>query len=325
LKFDPIYDGSITALEDHRLVIRRRAHVPLWLLLSWIFVLQVFTIRAMRASPDLHDLIVASAATASILLALGTALGLFVFVLPGMALDRSLMPRVHRSLVIERTDGGAGGSPGFRVEVDGARLAPTSRRALFELRDELTNAHVLVIGTRAIAVQAFQWRHAADPAFDAESATKALLTGDRRMRASYSRRSLTPLVQALMRVLDLDPHRLGAFEAPPPRWPFTSPGTFASPEGTTSRIQRLSCEAGVQSVLTTALVVGAYLAAGSWHIAALFWLRASLPGMESWLFAVVSAAACFLPTVLLLYLAARWLYAKRLNDRARVMIENTPA
>ncbi len=325
MKFDHVYDGSIPELDDHRLVFRRRWHVPPWLLLSLIFVLQVFTIRATRASPDLHDLVVACAVTASILLALGATLGLFLFVLPGMALDRSLMPRARRSLVIERAPGGAGRSVGFQVEVDGERWAPTSRRALFEVRDELTNAHVLVIGTRAIALQAFQWRHVASPAFDAENATKALLTCDPRMRASYSPRSLMPLLQASMRVLELDPQRLGAFEAPPVRWPFTSPGTFASQEGKTSPIRRLTCEAGVQSMLTTGLVVGAYLAAATWHMAVLFWLRASLRGMNAWLFAFVSAAACLLPTVLLLYLAASWLYAKGLNGRAKVMIEQTPS
>jgi hypothetical protein len=323
MKLEHVYGGSIPELDDHRLVFRRRWRVPPWLLLSWIFVLQVFTIRVTRAAPDFRDPVVAGAITASFVLALGTTVVLFFFILPGMALDRSLMPRVRRSLVIDRAEGAAGA--GFRVEVDGERLAPTSRRAIFELRDALTNAHVLVIGTRAIVLQSFRRAHLDGPEFEAENATKALLTCDLRMRASYGARSLTPLLQASMHVLELDPQRLGAFEPPPARWPVTWPGTFSSPEGKASRIQHLTCEDAVQSALRMNLLAGAYIVVAAWHMAALFWLRASLLDMDPWLFAVVSATVCLLPMVVLLYLAARWLYATGLNGRARVMIELTPA
>jgi hypothetical protein len=81
----------------------------------------------------------------------------------------------------------------------------------------------------------------------------------------------------------------------------------------------------VQSALRINLLAGAYLAVAAWHLAALFWLRASLLDLDPWLFAVVTAAACFLPMAVFLYLAARWLYATGLNGRARVMIELTPA
>lgn len=326
VKLDRVYGGSIPELDEQRLVYRRRWHAPPWLLLSGLFVVQVGVIRAMGASSDLRDLFVAGAATASILLGFAATLGLFFFVLPWMALDRSFMPRVRRSLVIVRAEGTAGESALFQVEIDGEALAPTSRRALFELRDELLNAHVLVIGTRALTLQAFPWGDLVDPAVEADRATKALLTCERRMRDDYGPRSLLRLLQGAIVVLDLGTDRLGAFTAPEEaQWPLMCRSTFAGEDGKTSRIQRLRRQTGVRSLFDMSLLIVVYLVTGAWHMLALFSLRGWLANVAPWPFAIVTAAVCLLPTVALLYLTAGWLYVKRLNVHAHAMIEHTPA
>jgi hypothetical protein len=254
-----------------------------------------------------------------------------------MAIDASVMPRVRRSLVIAREDvQDFRSSPSFRVEVDGRYLPSTSRRALFELRYNGLTAHVIVIGQRAIALQACQWEDLIDPTFDAEKTTKAILACDRRLPEAHDSHSLVPLVQASMHVLELGPERLGAFKAPRNYVPGAARHagfkslhkgflpTFYYLHGQSPLIQQLSCDAGFQSDYEPLCRAAMTLAPSAWHVAMFFLLPVVLGDLAPWPFAFVSGAVCFLPTLLLLRLAALWLYVRPLDARAAEMIARTP-
>jgi hypothetical protein len=328
LRLDRVYGGSISELTEDRLAFRRRPHVPIGVFLGGTFVLYVIMSWDLPASPVFCFTVSLTAAC--------LALPVFFFSwLPFIAVAWSVMPQVRRSLVIER-DGTIDfrSSPVFRGEVDGERLAPTHRRALFEVRYIELIAHVLVLGERAITLNVCRWSELIDPTFEVEETTKAILACDDRVRDHYHGHSLMPLVQGSMRVLDLGPDRLGAFKPPrgwqPPQTPVKAMyrafvPTFRYLDGQACSIQQLSCDAGWQSECAQPFLRLAIVFVLMFnHFATLFWLPKYLRGLEPWLLAFVCAVASFAPTVVALYVTATWLYVKPLNARAAEMIGRTP-
>ncbi len=340
MRFDRVYNGAIVDLTERRLVFRRNRHAPPWLALLAIGVLYVLMIRgSLAASASLPTTFTIFAISASVTIAWIVNLHFFT-ALPLTALEWSFMPQVRRSLVIEREDAGDfRESPAFRVTIDGDRLGPTLRRALFEIRYNQLTSHVLVIGERAMTLNACLWPELVDRSFEVERTTRAILACDDRIRDDYDAHSLMPLVQASIRVLALGPERLGAFDAPRGRAPRPARGgrvkslhevsnrpTFHYLDGQPASIQRLSCESGWQADKAEELLrVGISFVPSAWHVALLFLVPKLALGLGPWPLSFAWAAASFVPSAALLYIVAYWLYVKPLNDRAKEMIKATPA
>jgi hypothetical protein len=131
------------------------------------------------------------------------------------ALEWSRMAPPRRGLVIERAEAiDFRRASEFVVTLDGLVLPPTSRRALFEIRD-IVDAYVLVVGDRAVTMASFVDRYSAserDRRFE-RAATRAILAGDAGDAspdpASSRSSSVLPLIRGLIAALALDRDRFG--------------------------------------------------------------------------------------------------------------------
>jgi hypothetical protein len=123
---------------------------------------------------------------------------------------RSRMKYVRRRLVVERVPAEEyREGPRFVATVDGRSIGPASQRVLYEVRHREMVAHVFGLGDQVIMLPYYEFAGAGGglPADTSElrRATRALLRAERGFDDSYGRESMVPMVQALVRVLDLGP------------------------------------------------------------------------------------------------------------------------